>query len=70
MRQIFVATIQVAVSAACDAQACDAVAETLRTCVDRDIFLGWQYLKLGGQLTSPTSTFVSKENYDAGEYFL
>ena len=63
-KEIYVATIQVALDAGSAAEACDALSEGLP-----DIVLDWQYLPLGGVYLSPVYKLVNKP-YREGDAFI
>jgi hypothetical protein len=74
MRQIHVATIQVAVDCQEQAQACDCISEMMREAgfhpsggTEAEIY-DWQYLKIGGQFTSPTEKYVADDYVEGGAF--
>jgi hypothetical protein len=66
-RQIYIATVQLGIAADSEAEACDAVSETL-SLEDMAIF-DWAYLRLGGQVLTPVMKLVGDPgDYEEGEF--
>ena len=72
MKKVWVATIQVAVLADCEAGACDVISESMRdiTNLDGD-FIDWQYANLGAHRLTPShhGDFKDSKVFEEGELF-
>lgn len=74
-KQVHVATLQLAVVADGQADACDGISEMLARLMafgpngEPPFILDWAYLKLGGQLQCPTlHDHISIEGYEEGDF--
>ena len=72
MKKIWIATINVAVVADCEAGACDIISESMREITDLDgDLVDWQYASFGGQTLSPSHNhdFKDDHKFEEGELF-
>lgn len=71
MAKAYVATVQLLIVAESDAEAMDAVSNILSEYEMADGTLkDWAYLRIGGQLLSPTERYIDEENYKEGDFLL
>ena len=68
MKQIYIASVQLAIEAQSEAHASDFISEMLDVEHEPGKIYDWQYLVLGGQKCSPTEAFV-EEPYSEGDAF-
>jgi len=72
MKRVWIATVQIAIVADSEAEACDGVSESMRnaTGLDTDI-PDWQYMTIGAQRLSPCHHMDYPDDYEfeEGEVF-
>ena len=68
MAKAYVATVQLLIVAESDAQAMDAVSGILSDYEIEGALKDWAYLRLGGQILSPTERYIDEDDYEEGDF--
>lgn len=67
---VYVATVQVAVKAQSQEEACDAIRAALTDFASQEpLFIDWGYLRLGGQYLYPSlQSYIDLDRYKEGDF--